>query len=188
MQVARLSFFFARNSKYWNNKIGINWSVALTWVASVYGVFDVSFTCCDPNTVIVSWYSTGIKSFSSLASSSDVAAFPSWDCWGTIVSVCCVVYVLAIARFLLRLIKSAVRDLWSDRFCVCVCVVFALKCKCMYIYFAVLRMRFYFCASISLISPICCCCRGRSFFLYFWLAKCKCIRRGVCLAFTLYSI
>lgn len=65
-----------------------NGKCSLTWVASVYGVFDVSFTCCDPNTVIGSWNSMGIKSLSSLASSSDcvvAAAFPSWDCWGTMV-------------------------------------------------------------------------------------------------------
>lgn len=167
MQVARLSFFFARNSKYWNNKIGINWSVALTWVASVYGVFDVSFTCCDPNTVIVSWYSTGIKSFSSLASSSDVAAFPSWDCWGTIVSVCCVVYVLAIARFLLRLIKSAVRDLWSDRFCVCVCVVFALKCKCMYIFCGFENEILFLCLDFAYFADLL--LLSRSLFLFVFL-------------------
>lgn len=60
----------------------------LTCVASVYGVFDVSFTCCDPNTVDFSSSSMAIWSVSSLATISvccvdGILLLPSCDCCGT---------------------------------------------------------------------------------------------------------
>lgn len=92
LNVARTCFFMlcvGRRSQPNPKRVFCNCcELWLTCVASVYGVFDVSATCCDPKTVEFSCSSMAIWSASSLGMTSvccvaGVLVVPSCDCCGT---------------------------------------------------------------------------------------------------------